>query len=92
MSLLLGERICTHHRPLILCGLIVHTQPARREDVRRRLDEMGVEVREVIGDHQLMVVVHSDVARREEDVRSEIMNIKGVTDVIMAYHYFGGID
>ncbi len=72
-----------------ICGLLIHAQPARHNEVRAALEAMaGVEVHSITEDGRLVVTVEDGPGVDTGDQVLAIHRLPGVIAAALVYHHF----
>lgn len=70
-------------------GILITAKPERRQSVLSSLKGMdGLEVRHVLDDGRIIVVMERETTSDEVSAMKQIHSIDGVITASMAYHYF----
>ncbi|MEZ5824669.1 MAG: chaperone NapD [Geminicoccaceae bacterium] len=72
-----------------ICGVLVHSAPARTAEVEAALRAMdGVEVHHVTTDHRLIITVEDTGLASAAEQNLAIHRIPGVLSAALVYHHF----
>jgi len=72
-----------------ISGILIAANPAKRQSVLSSLKAMdGLEIRHVLDDGRIVVVMERETTSHEVSAMKEIHCIDGVITALMAYHYF----